>query len=260
MISAYGIAYSDPFSVFSQLQQKLHDKKVELFAKAKDYSKNYPDILMFLSVKDMVTYLRKYRNNRLVGIVFDSAAKLFDLANIKLVDCRLDKYGLLPVKIKPKEKWFDPTEFTRNSVDEIEHSPRNLINLLIKFNVEGRFINYYNSFMYSIPAVKRRAECKLLLIKYLFGYIAYDVFITECDLIIKKRTSNIRKSFELVLTYLNSDQGLNFIKAIAEAKATNAIGDFKKYKSISDKYKVDGYELRYLSHVYLQFRKTGDIV
>jgi len=255
MISAYGIAYADPFSVFSQLQKTLQDKKVELFIKAKDYSLTYPDVLMFLSVKDMVTYLRKYRTNRVVGIVFDSAIKLFDLKEIKLVDCKLDNCDLMPIKVKPEPNWFDSEQFKRNSSDVIEHTPRNLINLLIKFNVEGRFINYYNSFIYSMSAAKRREECKLLLVKYLFGVITKEEFTIEGDKLIKKRTSAIRKAFDCMVDYLSSDIGKNFLTALTEARSNT--GDFKKYKAISDKYKVDGYELRYLSHVYLQFKKAG---
>lgn len=259
MICCYGFAYSDPFSIYSYISQQFKAKEIELFNKNKDYAEECPDVLVFMSVKELVRYLTKYRDNRVVGIVFDAASRLFDIKGLKRVDCKLDKYGLMPRRISNIEGWFDKSQFKRNSTDELEHSPRNLINLLIKFNIEGRFINYYNSFIYSIPVVKRRDECKLMLSKFLFGIYSRDEVLDVANKVIRKKTSNMRKSFDLVMDYFTTDNGINLLTALKEARAKNQAGDFHTYKAIAIKHKVDDYEVRYLHFVFRQFEKAGSL-
>ena len=248
MISCYSFGFTDPYDIFRFMEQYT---EIQLFDRTTKYDKKCPKVLVFLSSKDLIFYIRTNQNNQVVCLLFDTPLKVFDWQGVNIVDAKLDSNELLPVKTAIDTNWHKSVlkDIKRNSQDAIVYTPRNIINLLIKYNIEGSFLNYYTAFLYSVQNVKQRDRFKELLLSYLFGESTVEVLITKVHSSLRKKVSNIRKSFEQMLSFLSTETGIRFLEALQSVR-TNVDNTFHTYTLAAKKHKVDEYEIRYLHHVF----------
>lgn len=252
MLSLYGFGLTPPDSIYRKLFIAANKRQARLVVSKKDNPEH--DVVVFFTLKDFFTYQRNDPTAKTVGIVFDSPIKLRDVPNIKVMDYVPDATGVFP-SYKPPEKGWQSQVFAdlkKQKVSEFKFSGKSTINSLIEINVKGRFLNFFNSLLYSVANTKIRAEYKSLVLLYVFGDISQDQFTERIDGMLKRKASKSRTAFDEIVLYFQTEIGLSMLRAFTEIKTRHKKGENNDYDEIARRMGVDAYELRYLHKTYQQ--------
>lgn len=244
MTKIIGFGFTSPQTVVSNLSKA--SIKFECF-----YDKNLlyhtqTKVILFTSTKDLVTYQKflikeKCIHLNKIFIVFDAAIKLIDIENIMILDGELKNYIIF--KTNKDQDYIKVILEMLNK--DIILGPQPIVYLnkskiieeLIHFNMQNKVLNFYNNFIYSLPAKKARKAYKLAVYRYLFGKITLDELKQECSF--KRKISKSKHAFDLIVLFFESKFGKKFIEVL------KSVDDATNFDEISEKNGIDAYELRY---------------
>ena len=247
MTNIFGITNNSLDNFINLLKEIPED--FSFFILEEDIKNDLPksDIYIIPSFKIMIKYKKLLNKRKGVLIVFDTLNLLNSIKNISILDLIVN--SLFP-PTSLKKKSLIPIIKSLNNKKSIIILIKNkdLIKETIKQEKEGKFLDKFNTLIYSMPSQDQN-YVRGIIIKYLYGDIELEKFKKDLKTLLKK-TKKINSYYENLCNFLESSIGKNLYDATQESASIFAKELTPSYKDISLKYNIDPDELRYLYKLY----------
>lgn len=284
MIKLYGVSIHSLVHVHDCIHEYIKNKnisnikmkvldKIQLTSKIdvdriKELLSNY-NLLLIPSYICFTQYCNFLLDHKGIVIIFDNPTVLNELEPLKFLDVskKENSYTFTFDSINKKEL-FSSFKLLRNSkIDHVDFKiePLKVIPKMIDKITSGKFLNKFNKFTYSVTNHTNRSGFIKLILSYLFGDVPYKNYKSWVSKYVPIRGKG-KKLYEDVQLFLDSKECVLLKKALQECKKDVNKNGKKipiKYKTISKKYNIDTFELKYLNITYKKYkdykRKNKDI-